>query len=240
MSTQAQLEANRANAQLSTGPKTTEGKAKVSHNAVKNGLTGATVLLPSDDAALYELHVSNTIAIWAPATHREQLLVQSIADTEWRLQRIPALESGMLALGRLQHADLFQDHPEPLRATLLDAYIHETKARDLRNLQLQERRLRTHREKDLAELQQIQKERLKRREEQLNAAAHMCERYGENGHDFDPAAFGFEFSIEEIEERIGLWEGQRIGCDYPEQFGKYIHAKLLKDERLGLLGKNAA
>ena len=239
MSTAAQLDANRANAQLSTGPKTPEGKQKVSHNAVKNGLTGATVLLPCDDAALYELHVSNTVAIWAPATHREQFLVQSIADTDWRLQRIPALESGILALGRLQHADLFQDHPEPLRATLLDAYILETKARELRNLHLQERRLRSQREKDLAELHQIQKERLKRREEQLNAAAHMCERYGENGHDFNPSAFGFEFSIEEIEERLGLWEGKRIGCDYPEQFGKYIHAKLLKEERLGLL-KEAA
>ena len=80
MSTQAQLTANRTNAQLSTGPITPEGKAKVSHNAVKNGLTGATVLLPTDIAALYEQHVANTFAIWAPATHRESLLVQSIAE----------------------------------------------------------------------------------------------------------------------------------------------------------------
>ena len=239
MSSQAQLDANRANSQLSTGPKTAEGEAKVSHNAVKNGLTGATVLLPCDATALYELHVSNTIAIWSPATHREQLLVQSIADTEWRLQRIPALESGILALGRLIYADLFQDHPDPLRATLLDAHILETKARELRNLQLQERRLRSHREKDIAELQQIQKERLVRREELLRAAAKMYERYEENGHPFNPTEFGFEFSIEEIEERVGLWEGKRIGCEYPEQFGKYIHAKLLKDERLGLLNQAA-
>jgi hypothetical protein len=37
------------NAQLSTGPRSAEGKA-VSMNAVKTGLTGRTVLLPSDDA----------------------------------------------------------------------------------------------------------------------------------------------------------------------------------------------
>ncbi|HLH04775.1 MAG TPA: hypothetical protein VKX25_18555 [Bryobacteraceae bacterium] len=54
MATEAQLIANRANSQLSTGPKTAEGKATVSHNAVKNALTGATVLLPTDDAALYQ------------------------------------------------------------------------------------------------------------------------------------------------------------------------------------------
>ena len=42
----ARLAANQANAQLSTGPRTPEGKAKVSLNAVKTALTGQTVLLP--------------------------------------------------------------------------------------------------------------------------------------------------------------------------------------------------
>jgi hypothetical protein len=44
----AQLAANRANAQHSTGPTSAAGKAKVSLNAVKTGLTGRTVLLSSE------------------------------------------------------------------------------------------------------------------------------------------------------------------------------------------------
>ena len=48
------LAANRANAQLSTGPTSLAGKAKSSLNAVKTGLTGRTVLLPTEDAVLYE------------------------------------------------------------------------------------------------------------------------------------------------------------------------------------------
>ena len=48
-----QLTANHANAQLSRGPVTPEGKAKSSKNALKHALTGATVLLPSDDAEQY-------------------------------------------------------------------------------------------------------------------------------------------------------------------------------------------
>jgi hypothetical protein len=53
----ARLAANRANAQLSTGPKTDQGKAAVRLNAVKTGLTGQTVFLPSDDAALYQAQI---------------------------------------------------------------------------------------------------------------------------------------------------------------------------------------
>ena len=240
MPSAAQLAANRANAQLSTGPTTPEGKAKVSLNAVKTALTGATVLLPTDDVALYQQHTANAFAAWQPATDREKILVQSILDTEWRLLRIPALQAGIYALGRLTHAELFADQPESVRPALLEAYIFQTYRRDLTNLSLQERRLRNQREKDIAELERLQQERRRRREEQLNAAAHMYERYEENGDAFDPAAFGFEFSIEEIEERVGLWEAKRIRCQYPQQFARYIHAKLLRDERLGLVEEEEA
>src|SRR5208283_5066680 len=57
MSSAAQVAANQANAQLSSGPKTPEGKAKSSRNALKTGLTGRTMILPKGDAELYEQHV---------------------------------------------------------------------------------------------------------------------------------------------------------------------------------------
>src|SRR5947207_15068194 len=43
MSSPKQIEANRANSLLSTGPTSPAGKAKASHNAVNTGLTGRTV-----------------------------------------------------------------------------------------------------------------------------------------------------------------------------------------------------
>jgi hypothetical protein len=234
MSSQAQIAANRANAQLSTGPKSEETKAKSSLNAVKTGLTGATVLLPSDDVVFYERHVASVFAAWKPETDREKVLVQSIADTEWRLLRIPSLESGIYALGRLQYAEKFAGQPETVRAALLDAYIFQASRRDLTNLSLQESRLRRQREKDLAELEKLTQERLARREAQLNAAAHMYERFKENQDPFNPAEFGFEFSFDEIEQRVGLFEGRRIRCQYPEQFAR-IHAADLRAERTGRL-----
>lgn len=230
MSSQAQVVANRANAQLSTGPTSDAGKAKSSLNAVKTGLTGATVLLPSDDVAAYERLVASSFDEWKPETDREKALVQSIADTQWRLLRIPSLESGIYALGRLQYAEKFADQPEAIRATLLDAFIFQACQRDLRNLGIQESRLRRQREKDLAELKELIQERLAKHEARLNAAAHMYERFKENGDPFDPVEFGFEFAFDEIEERVGLFEGRRIRCQYPEQFAK-IHAADLKEER---------
>jgi len=234
MATEAQIAANRANSELSTGPKTPEGKARVSHNAVKNALTGATVLLPTDDAAVYEQYARNAYARWQPANQAEEFLVQSILDTEWRLLRIPVLIEATWALARHNFADLFADHPEPVRSMMLEAHINEVKGRELRNLALQDARLTRKRDRHIAELKELQAERLKRREQLLNAAAKMYERFEEENLEFQPSEFGFEFSMEEIEERVGLFEGRRIRCEYPEQFGKYIHAKLLREERLGI------
>src|SRR2546429_9839212 len=115
MSTTAQIAANRANAQLSSGPKTETGRAKSSLNAVKTGLTGRTVLLPEDDAALYQTHVSESMKSYEPAGDDERNLVQSLADTTWRLLRIPSLEMGIYAVGRLEFSDLFANEEEAVR-----------------------------------------------------------------------------------------------------------------------------
>jgi hypothetical protein len=115
MSSGAQIHANHANAQLSTGPKTPEGKTKSSLNAVKSGLTGRTVLLPSDDAIAYQKHIQRFFDEYKPATDAEETLVQSVADTEWRLLRIPSLEMGIYAIGRIELA------ANSTRKTLLSA-----------------------------------------------------------------------------------------------------------------------
>src|SRR5438105_985712 len=50
---EAQLNANRDNAQHSTGPCTPEGKAKAALNAGKHFLTGQTVVMPGENLDLY-------------------------------------------------------------------------------------------------------------------------------------------------------------------------------------------
>src|SRR6516162_4299826 len=90
-------ERNRLNSQSSTGPRTEEGKAVSSKNALKTGLTGRTVLLPSDDAAAFEQHVQAYFDEYKPQGLRERELVQSLGETRWRLNRSFALEAALFS-----------------------------------------------------------------------------------------------------------------------------------------------
>ena len=190
--TPAQFEANRANAQRSSGPRTKSGKAKSSLNAVKTGLTGKVVLLPSDDAVKYKLHVDRYLAQYRPQSDREIELVQTLADTQWRINRIPDLEMGIYALARLEFAEEFGEF-EPAEAAALiqaQAFIHYHK--QLNNLSIQEARLRRQYQKDLAELIQLQRERVESGAGKI-AKAELPKP--------SPAAIGFEFSNVELNPR---------------------------------------
>jgi hypothetical protein len=199
---QARLHANRANAQLSSGPKTPEGKAKSSLNAVKTGLTGRTVLLPSDDAAAYQKNVERFFTQYKPVGDDEQSLTQSLVDTEWRLLRIPSLEMGIYAIGRLEFASKFENEDPSVRASLIEAQIFLAYQRQLTNLSIQEARLRKQREKDLAELQTLQHGRKQVEERRMRQAAQLYEDAQRARQPFDPAEFGFEFSTEQIEGHL--------------------------------------
>jgi hypothetical protein len=158
---EARLAANTANAQLSTGPRTSAGRAKSSVNAVKTALTGRTVLLPSDDVAAYHKHVRTFADEFQPVGPRESELVQALADHAWRLDRISSIEMSIYAYGHEQFAEQFADRG-PLQAgfTEMHTFLHYEK--QLRNLQIQEMRIRRNREKDTAELRRLQQERLAR------------------------------------------------------------------------------
>ena len=203
MSTAVQIAANQKNSQLSTGPTSEAGKAKSSLNAVKSGLTGRTVLLPGDDAIFYEAHVSHFVESYAPSGDDERNLVQSVADTEWRLLRIPSLEMGIYAVGRLEFAGSFPNEDESVRKHLIEAQVFLAYQRQLNNLSIQETRLRRQREKDTAALRELQAKRKQQAKARLDAAARQYIRHAQQQpqQEFTPAAFGFEFSLAEIKLR---------------------------------------
>jgi len=202
MATPSQVEANRANAQFSTGPSSPAGKLKSSHNAVKTGLTGRTILLPSDDVAAYENFTAITYNKFQPASDEEKLLVQSIVDTEWRLLRIPTLESGLYALGRNELAAECAHEQDPQnRAAALDALIFRTYRKDFSNLALQENRLNRQLAKHTAQLAQLQSDRELLANLRRNKAMFAFQDALIAKQPFNAAQFGFEFSNEYLSAR---------------------------------------
>jgi hypothetical protein len=164
------LAANRANAQLSTGPRSTEGKAISSLNAVKTGLCGRAVLLADEEEArAYREHVQRVLTWWGPDNVEEHALVQALADTQWRLESIPGLESALYTQARLRGEPLLRHADPTVQRLLLDARTEVAEAKALKNLRLHERRLRRQYEKDKAELNELRNERLKREARQRQA-----------------------------------------------------------------------
>ena len=97
MPTVNQLNANRRNAQLSTGPRTPEGKQTAARNALQSGIYAETEVLPTERpedlralAAEYHQH-------HRPATPEARDLVDSLVRNAWRLRRFAVVEAAISA-----------------------------------------------------------------------------------------------------------------------------------------------
>src|ERR1700722_5727817 len=83
--TPTRTEINQANSQHSTGPKTAAGKQRSSLNALRHGLTGQLVVMPTEDLYAYQDHVKSFTDEYHPEGATEAQLVQALADTSWRM-----------------------------------------------------------------------------------------------------------------------------------------------------------
>jgi hypothetical protein len=99
LATPAQINANRLNAQLSTGPRTPEGKAAVAQNRTAHGLTGRFAVLPCEDADAWTQLLAGYIDEYRPVTPTEHFLVTELAQAQWRLLRAGAIEAELLNPG---------------------------------------------------------------------------------------------------------------------------------------------
>ena len=103
MATQKQIEANRRNAQRSTGPVTDLGKAVAKFNALKHGMTASTAVLPHEDPSSYAELRDSFVATYQPANAVEASLVE--------VSRQQLLATAPGTPRRNRHHDV--RHPEP-------------------------------------------------------------------------------------------------------------------------------
>jgi hypothetical protein len=122
MSSFRQIEANRRNARLSTGPVTEEGKRRSRQNALRHGLTAETVIDALEDAEDYAAFEMAVTADYDAQSAVERELVLRLASLLWRLRRATAIESGLFKI-QAKHLLQFRQsrHAHRERSKLIDS-----------------------------------------------------------------------------------------------------------------------
>lgn len=164
MASQQQIDANRQNAQKSTGPKTPEGKAAVSQNALKHGLTAQEAVLSGEDKDEFEATRQSFEDELKPVGPLQTFLVEQIVMAAWRLSRIRTLETGLFQLRLADDAKDIERDYENLshRARLAYAFRRDIHGYNtLAHLGRYEARAERSFYRALHELQRLQKEMAK-------------------------------------------------------------------------------
>jgi hypothetical protein len=137
-------------------------------------------VLRTEDPAAYQRHCRQFFDEYQPATATETQLTQELADTAWRINRIPALETALLD-----------------RVDIADAH------RAVATLGLHYTRLSRQFQKAVDHLREIQSERRREHERHLKRAAALLELHKHKGIPYDPAKLfsedGFVFSKDQVE-----------------------------------------
>ncbi len=129
MASQQQIDANRQNAQKSTGPKTPEGKAAVCQNAFTHGLTAELACINGEDMDEFDATRQSFEDELKPVGPVQTLLVQRIVMAAWRLDRLRLLEGGVF---QLHHYDggmaIDRDYKDvPPRTRLAALYLRDVR-----------------------------------------------------------------------------------------------------------------
>jgi hypothetical protein len=106
MATERQFEANRRNAEKSTGPRTPHGKDSVRMNALRHGLYAQDVVQPGDSPEDFDRHCAGFKSAWKPKNRPEKLLVEKMPIAEWKLARLERTEAGLLQNGKPDGAQI--------------------------------------------------------------------------------------------------------------------------------------
>jgi hypothetical protein len=116
MATAAQIEANRLNAQHSTGPRTPEGKAISSENARKEGFTATRLVVEEKYKAEFETYYAALVADTHPEGAIEVDIFNRLLNFGWNSRRIILKETQTLEIGEFNLSDPAVEHRIALHA----------------------------------------------------------------------------------------------------------------------------
>ena len=150
MPSQKQIQANRLNSQKSTGPRTPNGKAASSMNALRSGIDAKSQIIRGEKAPNLETLKSEYYQRFHPTTPEQRMLVDTLVDCEWLLRRFRTVE-----------AQIWEEAADAIFEPDDDYILGQAFCRNQRELERLQRRINsTHRtyRNSLEDLQRLQAE----------------------------------------------------------------------------------
>ena len=196
---EAQLAANRANAQKSTGPVTQQGKETTRLNAVKHGVTQQVMVMPAPQMEAYLDFNKEMQLAYAAANPIEKQLVQTIIDTQWRLNLARNIEFSLFADNYNRSEGIVQTDSPELEAAMLAQNTLVSKIHSLKLLSLYEQRHHRTLQTTMKQLEEMQTKRKERERIEMIDAARIERMFKMQGLAYNPADDGFVFSTKAFE-----------------------------------------
>ena len=172
------------NSLKSTGPKSKEGKQRSSMNALKHNLSGQHLILQETEVAAYVRMSTAMLQDLCPNSEPERQIAQKIIDTNFRLNRIAAIENNLFSFGIFEN-ETQTDHDDRIEVMAAQTRAWVTQSTSFENLGRYEARLSRQLIKYQQEFERLQAER--RRNQAFNK--HRSKEEMED-RTFDPASFG--------------------------------------------------
>jgi hypothetical protein len=146
MATLKQIEANRRNSQLSTGPTSSAGKAAIRMNALKTGIDAQSQIITGEDPDALERLTTQYYDRYQPQGPEEIALIDDAVSSDWLLRRLRKVEAEMWNRSTAEHAaNLFKWGQKAEKYPLAAAFLDQQKAleRLQRRISAAQRSLRT-------------------------------------------------------------------------------------------------
>jgi hypothetical protein len=181
--------------------KTPEGKARSSMNALRHGLTARVVVLPTEDMDAYQAFSKEIVDSLDAETPVERQFAQTVADNQWRINRIRSIEDGMLGMGHFEAAGDFDCPTSEIHSAMTAARAFRDDSKSFVNLSIYEQRLHRSMKDSLRQLKELQTERREREKTEMDDAIRLLKTQQMKGLPFEPDPEKFVYASAELARR---------------------------------------
>jgi hypothetical protein len=180
------------------------GRVRSSMNALRHGLTARVVVLPSEDMDAYHAFSKEIVDCLDPQTPVERQFAQTVADNQWRINRIRSIEDGMLGMGHFEAAGDFPTDNTEIHSAMTAARAFRDGSKAFVNLSIYEQRLHRSMKEALRQLKELQAERRERRKAEMGDAIRLRKTQQMKGLPYIPSETNFVYASAEIEREERL------------------------------------